>query len=704
VEVQAKQVCYDSSKRNKTGARSSDLLSWRRGMDLFLCYCFSDEPFVKRVSYHLSKQPGLQPYCYGDERHTASWRQEVGMRLEKAEAFLFFLGCECGDGQVQEALAAMQESAQRRKIGGELRLYLVELPEHQNMPADLKLYNALSVRASSTTEDGAAACSRTLVLSLTGTWIPDDGIPIGYPFDYEKGIIKAYSKGDLPSEMIERGCPKEWPRVERRTGTIENKIDASEIGLYRDWNYDSEPEGPRKEDPQVVVAALTDFHTEGLISHKLSLPEAGPRRYLAYPSQKGGQLKVGIMVSGGIAPGINAVIAGIVERQNLYAERGGYRQQLEVWGYQNGLSSLFRKGDHRKELSLQMTREQANLGGSMLGTSRAHEFMTSDPARMDRALESAVHRLHDDHDTEILYIIGGDGSMRAAHSLWKKAQDMGKGFSVVGIPKTMDNDILWIWQSFGFLSAVEWSKGAIQQLYTEAKSNPRLCVIQLFGSDSGFVVTHAATASGNCDLFLIPEVRFRMKHVIAYVTDRLQRRYKESKGESAYGVVLMAETAIPLDAADYTDDPVVNLTADEKEAIHSFLRNPQRRVFGQTPDELRTGGLKLVSRVLQKQIRLIEGDYWHDFRVFTNEPRHLIRALPPSSADIIFGHRLGSLAVDCAMAGYTDFMISQWLTEYVMVPLRLVNLGRKRIPQDGIFYKSACASTGQPADLDGSTR
>ena len=82
-------------------------------------------------------------------------------------------------------------------------------------------------------------------------------------------------------------------------------------------------------------------------------------------------------------------------------------------------------------------------------------------------------------------------------------------------------------------------------------------------------------------------------------------------------------------------------------------------------------------------------------RIFTNEPRHILRATHPSFSDIIIGQRLGSLAVDNAMAGYSNFMISQWLTEFVLVPLRLVALGRKRIPESGIFWKSVLAKTGQ---------
>ena len=91
--------------------------------------------------------------------------------------------------------------------------------------------------------------------------------------------------------------------------------------------------------------------------------------------------------------------------------------------------------------------------------------------------------------------------------------------------------------------------------------------------------------------------------------------------------------------------------------------------------------------------------YWKDYRVFANEPRHLIRSIAPSVSDVIIGERLGTLAVDNAMAGYTDFMVSQWLTEYVLVPLKLVVLGRKRVPDIGMFWKSVLDSTKQPPDM-----
>jgi 6-phosphofructokinase len=105
-----------------------------------------------------------------------------------------------------------------------------------------------------------------------------------------------------------------------------------------------------------------------------------------------------------------------------------------------------------------------------------------------------------------------------------------------------------------------------------------------------------------------------------------------------------------------------------------------------------------MAAVLQHDIRR-KGEYWEQFRVFVNEPRHLIRAISPSVSDIIFGQRLGMLAVDNAMAGYTDFMVSQWQTEYVLVPLELVVLGRKRVPRNGIFWKSVLQNTSQPPKM-----
>ena len=339
--------------------------------------------------------------------------------------------------------------------------------------------------------------------------------------------------------------------------------------------------------------------------------------------------------------------------------------------------------------------------------------------------------------------------MKAAHSLntlnqaWRNnnpnPNPNARAVTIVGIPKTMDNDILWVWQSFGFMSAVEKASECLRLLNTESISNPRLCVIQLFGSDSGFTVSHAAIASLLCDAALIPEMQFDMDGLFRHISSRLEPRLQHvHEQRSPYGMIIMAETAVPEDwycyvrwhehllrieqskkellyrikdpklkkeVANQLESPdtgkfTLNLSRDEVEAIITFVGN-ERRVYGQTPDALRTVSLRLVSQVLQHRIQTDMGPepYWKSFRVFTSEPRHLLRSSPPSANDIISGRRFGTLAVDNAMAGYSDFMISQWLTEYVLVPLSLVVLGRKRVPAPGIFWKSVLAKTEQ-ADMN----
>ena|ERR1700683_3463957 len=134
------------------------------------------------------------------------------------------------------------------------------------------------------------------------------------------------------------------------------------------------------------------------------------------------------------------------------------------------------------------------------------------------------------------------------------------------------------------------------------------------------------------------------------------------------------------------------------------------RLEGQTSDTVRKLGLRIMAEALpvflnQKNLLKKKEHFgwgepkWDKLRVVCSKPRHLVRSLGPSTSGIITGQRLGLLAVDAAMAGYTDCMISQWLTEFALVPLDLVVLGRKRIPPKGMFWKSVISKTGQQQDL-----
>lgn len=514
------------------------------------------------------------------------------------------------------------------------------------------------------------------------------GVATTAPSEYEKTIIKTFHGG---KQAPGNSDAMSWPEVETRTQPVpsKNPIPPATVGR---WRYKHE---------KIAVTARANSSGETTTA-PLTFLEAGPRQEIYFSAAE--TLKVGVLVSGGIAPGINSIIDGIVERHGLYFRHGGDRgSELIIKGYKNGLDGCLQPHSSI-ELREDLVRENADSAGSLIGTSRLKDLEQDQPVeRREEVLIKILERFQRDR-LDIVYILGGDGTMKAAHALHTTGQKlyrMGKMSrvpSIVGVPKTMDNDVLWLWQSLGFQTAVARATEFVRQLHTEVLSNPRLCIVQLYGSDSGFMVSHAALASGVCDAALIPEIKFSMKNLSSFIAKRLQEQLKT--GKTPHGIILIAETSMPEDVEDFFEDPDIGLTKDEKMEIRSF-RNNGGRVYGQTKDELRNGGLRVISKGLLKTIQSIPDDdgYWKQFRVFVSEPRHLIRAVAPTAMEIIFGHRLGTLAVDTAMAGYTDCMISQWLTEYVIVPLSLVVQGKKRVPPDGIFWRSVVSSTNQPDTL-----
>jgi len=661
---------------------------------------FADQKFVDWVYFMLSKQ-GISPFYWPLHGRAGNLHEELAESINGCDGMVALLGATWGGTQALE----IEHFLKHRQGRPFVPIQLVE-----NLPKETlsRLAGQTVVPAVALEHSYIFARERAeqIVRLLGLDWVPEDGLPSCYVVDYEKEFLEKYRKDDeaLLLKLRSECGWTEWPAVIKEPAPQLNPITDKSIGTLSD------------DTPRVLLDSRKNAQTEG--TKELTLPEARPRTHLRYPLQKEKALRVGILVSGGIAPGINAVIDGIVSRHSLYHERqseAGRKHFLEILGYREGFKGLLRPGVHPQTLNSEAMRGVVEVGGSYLGTSRADELLPgtvqcddvlpADPLDRvptpgtaqyrDMKLSDAVTRLKD-HGIDILYVIGGDGSMSCAHALWRYARRVGYRLSVVGIPKAMDNDILWVWQSFGFLSAVEEARQVILHMHTEVSSNPRVGIIQLFGSDSGFIASHAGYSTA-CDLVLIPEDPMTMNEIVAHVSKRLTDRFGNGQNSAGpYAIVVMAETALPADAEAYVNDPRAGLSDKEKKALEDFLCNG-RRVRGQTPDELRRAGLKIVSRVLQDRIQkeLEPPEYWKDFRVITNEPRHLIRSIPPSVTDVIFGERLGALAVDNAMAGYTDFMVSQWLTEFVLVPLPLVVLGRKRVPTNGIFWKSVLSKTGQ---------
>lgn len=644
------------------------------------------------------------------------WKDQIKNNIKECQVFIFIVGQKINPGQLEELKVAIQHKINIWRINtktgnntwSEALKKITENDIHEILETDFECWDSTGKLDLDSTISNVF--NNKLINWKYGEYT-NDGLPLNNQiFNYEKKIIDFYNNHNnfrIDTENIESfkdvkknillGVPAQWPIVKiknSRPRLILEELDEKvqeEIGDFR------------KETNYVLSAALSGFHQKDNCpcnsENKLIFPEAGPRKYV-FSNQSTNKFRVGILVSGGIAPGINALIDGITRRHFFYANKLKNTDSIEILGLLNGFNSLElgdkiqykllypTEGD-RHESSI-VTSNITNEGGSIIGTSRYQPLVDDDYNKRLSILKKIVVRLRNE-GIRILYIIGGEGSMKAAQAIQKRADQfvMDKkiddwDLSVVGIPKTMDNDILWVWQTFGFMSAVEKAREFIEYLYVESQSNPRWGIVQLFGSNSGFVVSHAVLAckSDICNLALIPEMHYKLENVIKFII----------KNGKENGLIVLAETAVPEDIANYLEKEQVRkiLTPDEVDAIKEH-REEKRKIDCHVNDDLRSGVVKIIAWAIKNEAKK---------RVFINEPRHLLRSIPPSTIDIITASRLGTLAVDNAMAGYYGFMISQWLTEFCLIPLELVVLGRKRIPPEGIFFKSVIKKTGQPQTLN----
>lgn len=430
------------------------------------------------------------------------------------------------------------------------------------------------------------------------------------------------------------------PNVGRKTHP--NPVSQDVLGLFRK--------------PTAEKAVIADIDLlRKFQSASIPVPaflEAGPRKDLQFDPHS---VRAAIVTTGGLAPGLHVVIHSIVKRHmTTYSMANG-----RVFGVFDSFRGLCDMASNHLTLKPDMTEEWLDHGGSKLGNVRSPK----------NGVEPVVDQISTSlrgMNIDILYVIGGDGSLGMAHAIAQANPSR----SIVGIPKTMDNDIMWVWQSFGFDTAVEQATQVINTLRREAESTRRICIIELFGADSGFVAANAALASGHVDLVLIPEVfnlltRDQAAAYLGQCIDHVQRQVRLDP-PNPHGVVVVAEG--------------VGTVLQEKNVV--IDNGPIGHDFASQLKEL------MAARVRDAHERLMEAFY--------NQPRHNIRAVPANAHDHIYCDRLGALAVDNALAGYTDFMISQWLTEFVLVPLRLVGNRQKSIPVHGMFWKQVVSSTGQP--------
>ena len=478
----------------------------------------------------------------------------------------------------------------------------------------------------------------------------------------------------LPSEQryieriwLEGGATPERVFDDTTVPTIEaeprhrNPVPESVLGDYL-------PAGKRK---AAVADAdlLAELRQRGLSPGFL---EAGPREFLRFDPAV---VRAAVVAVGGTAPGTNAVVHAIVRRHERYAAGGGGRRRL--LGILNGFEGLVAPRPWPaaavpgpRMLDAGETAAWRDLAGCQLGLSR-YDFAA--PGLVDKAVENLI-----EEGIDILYVIGGDGGMGAALRLWKALRQHPRGRNVVvaGIPKTMDNDVAWSYLSLGHRTALAEAARLLNVLRADAEATRRVILVELFGADAGFVTAGAALASGKADCVLIREEPFDPWKAVAYIANRTRER--------ACALVVMAEGAL--------------LDLGRRLEREGLIRLPERPTAAlQDPWYERRDLRDLALRWMRDELR---GEFVKP-EVFTghvvmSQPGYLIRAVPPSAEDLISAERLGDLAVDSAMAGYTGFMISEWLSQHVLVPLPLVAAVRRRMPRDGFFWREVMASTGQP--------
>jgi phosphofructokinase-like protein len=273
--------------------------------------------------------------------------------------------------------------------------------------------------------------------------------------------------------------------------------------------------------------------------------------FAKYPENS--KMKIGILTAGGDCPGINAAIRG-VGKSAIVAHK------MKVYGFSSGFKGIIDK-DYR-ELTENQLSGILTLGGTILGTSREKPYKRKSNVRQKADKPELIRQHYKELGLDCLICIGGNGTQTTANLLAKE------GLNIIGIPKTIDNDIEGTDVSFGFDSAVEIATEAIDRLHTTANSHKRIMVIELMGHHAGWLSLYAGVAGGG-DVILIPEIKFTEEHIIQCI----ERRAENKK---PYSIVVVAEgIAHPskMSAAQYISELISENTGlESRQTILGYIQ------------------------------------------------------------------------------------------------------------------------------------
>lgn len=370
---------------------------------------------------------------------------------------------------------------------------------------------------------------------------------------------------------------------------------------------------------------------------------AGPREKIYFDPSK---LKCGIVTCGGLCPGVNDVIRAIV--LGLF-----YHYGVEtVFGFRYGYEGLtYRHGHVPLELKPDIVGDIHKKGGTILGSSRGPQ----DISEMVDTLERM--------NVRVLFTIGGDGTLRGAQAIAEEIAQRNLKIGVVGIPKTIDNDISFVEQSFGFETAVSASRTAVYSAHTEAiGARNGVGLVKLMGRDSGFIAAYATLANNDVNFCLVPEVRFTLEVFLDALKDRLERR--------GHAVIVAGEgTGQDLMEKRQERDASGNIRFGD---IGIFITDQIKNYFNEAGIEV---NLKYI------------------------DPSYTIRSMPANPKDSAFCLLLGHNAVHAAMTGRTNMLVGNWKGAFTHVPIEHAVSKRKQINPIGRFWSNVLSCTGQPREM-----
>jgi 6-phosphofructokinase 1 len=383
------------------------------------------------------------------------------------------------------------------------------------------------------------------------------------------------------------------------------------------------------------------------IPERVHFEMAGPRQQIFFDPAR---TTAGIVTCGGLCPGLNDIIRGLVmELSHRYGV-------TRIHGFRYGFEGLIPRYGHTP-LTLKPDSMDAihAFGGTILGTSRGPQ----DVGEMVNFLEEM--------DVNLLFVVGGDGSLRGANEIAREVRRRGQAKAVIGIPKTIDNDIMFLDKSFGFETAFAEAVKAVTCAHVESLgSRNGIGLVKLMGRDSGFIASFAALAGNVVNFVLIPEVRFDLegpRGLLEALYYRVSRR--------KHAVIVVAEGA----GQHLTIDPARGLDASGNAKmgdIGIFLKERISSFFKERRTEC---NLKYI------------------------DPSYIIRSVPASPQDNVYCSRLAQNAVHAAMAGKTGMLVGRWHGTFIHLPLESVTQGRRKVDPAGELWHSVLENTGQPGEL-----